>query len=415
MKRLLPIIFLVNFFSHAQLQPALFQFKTDTVIRWHYQFGEEFSSKSIDENRWHMRYPWGGLLLDQKQWAVPEMIAVNDGNLELKAVEVNKKVQVENWMINQAQAKELQIDVKNDSVYLDYLTSCLWSKDTFRYGYFECRAIVPEGKGLWPAFWLYGQNQKDEIDFMEMKGERSHDIHVDVHLPNRKDYVKNTFGLKKDWGGWVRMKNQLVGQPVIYSGIWLPNSLTYFVNGVPVSHFDGDFETPMNIVLNLAVARDGFAFNPGPDAQTKFPATFTVDYLRVWQLDAQLPLIKASFPELEVANLKGAQTAIKKQVSLIYPKKKLEQEQGFVTFIPLNWHSYEVQTNGVSSLEVSAWIGSEQHPEFLQGLTIEKEAKDDNRMTVTDQGKFKIELLNAPKELEIELKVGSQKIRFKPQ
>jgi hypothetical protein len=100
---------------------------------------------------------------------------------------------------------------------------------------------------------------------------------------------------------------------------------------------------------------------------------------------------------------------------LIYPKKKLEQEQGFVTFIPLNWHSYEVQTNGVSTLEVSAWIGSEQHPEFLQGLTIEKEAKNGNPMTVTDQGKFKIELLNAPKDLEIELKVGAQKIRFKPQ
>lgn len=395
MKRIFTLILLLDFYSQAQLQPALFQFKTDTVIRWHYQFGEEFSNKNIDANKWHLRYPWGGLLLDQKQWAVPEMISVSNGNLELKASEVKKKVKVENWMINQDQAKALQMDVSNDSVYIDYLTSCLWSKDTFRYGYFECRAIVPEGQGLWPAFWLYGQNQKDEIDFMEMKGERGQDIHVDIHLPNRKDYVKNALGIKKDWGGWVRMKNQLVGKPVIYSGIWLPNSLTYFVNGIPVSHFDGDFETPMNIVLNLAVARDGFAFNPGPNEQTQFPATFKVDYLRVWQLDAQNPQIKASFAELGTGNLQAEQTAVKKPISLIYPKKQLDQEEGFVTIVPINWHALEVQANGVASLEISAWIGSKEHPEFIHNSIIDLSA--------------------APKDLEIELKVGNQKIRFKPQ
>jgi hypothetical protein len=63
--------------------------------------------------------------------------------------------------------------------------------------------------------------------------------------------------------------------------------------------------------------------------------------------------------------------------------------------VPLNSHTYEVQNNGISSLEVNAWIGTEAHPEFIQ--------------------KSIIDLSNAPKELEIELKVGDQKIRFKPQ
>ena len=73
------------------------------------------------------------------------------------------------------------------------------------------------------------------------------------------------------------MKDPIVNDTVIYSGVWLPNSLTYFVNGVPVSHFAGDFATPMNVIVNLAVARDNYPFNPGPDAQTVFPANPTGD------------------------------------------------------------------------------------------------------------------------------------------
>ena len=295
-----PILFflLISYSLSAQLKPILFQFRTDTVLTWHYQFGDEFSSSTIDQNKWIPRYPWGGLLLDQSQWSTPEMLQVQNGWLHLNAVQYGQKAKVEHWMINQDQAQELKIDIKNDSVYLDYLTSCLWSKDTFRYGYFECRAIVPSGQGLWPAFWLYGQNQKDEIDFMEMKGERPNDIHVDIHLPNRKDYVKNKLGIKKDWGGWVSMEPALTEDTLIFSGVWLPNSLTYFVNGTPVSYFDGDFQTAMNLIVNLAVARDGYAFNPGPTEQTKFPATFQVDYLRVWNLDPTVTQKMSSFPQI---------------------------------------------------------------------------------------------------------------------
>lgn len=393
-----PILFflLISYSFSAQLKPILFQFRTDTVLTWHYQFGDEFSGSTIDQNKWIPRYPWGGLLLDQGQWATPEMISIKNGWLQLAADKYNKKAKVENWMINQEQARALKIDIKNDSVYLDYLTSCLWSKDTFRYGYFECRAIVPNGQGLWPAFWLYGQNQKDEIDFMEMKGERPNDIHVDIHLPNRKDYVKNKFGIKKDWGGWVGMTPALTEDTLIFSGVWLPNSLTYYVNGTPVSHFDGDFQTAMNLIVNLAVGRDGYAFNPGPNEQTPFPATFQVDYLRVWNLDPKKSKSFDSRVEQPAHDIVFSPRKIQKKVGLIYPKKLLSKELCFVSLIPIGAQQYAVQCNGTSDYKIS-FEGEKQTENRIKG-------KNGNI----------IDLQNAPKNLSIIITCGNQKVEFFP-
>ena len=78
------------------------------------------------------------------------------------------------------------------------MISALLSKKQFKYGYFECRAKAPSGRGFWPGFWLYGGHPNDEIDFMEMKGEKSKHAHVDVHCPDNCDKVpKNWIGFKK--------------------------------------------------------------------------------------------------------------------------------------------------------------------------------------------------------------------------
>lgn len=394
----------------AQVKPALFQFKSDTVLQWHYHFGDEFSSTSVDINKWYPRYPWGGLLLDQSQWAVPEMLSQKNGWLHLEAKEFGQKTAVPNWMINQQQAKELGLNIKNDSVYLDYLTSCIWSVDTFRYGYFECRAVVPEGKGLWPAFWLFGQNGKDEIDIMECKGERSKDVHVDIHLPERKDFVKNNIGMKKDWGGWIRMKDAVVNDTVIYSGVWLPNSLTYFVNGVPVSHFDGDFSTPMNVIVNLAVARDNYPFNPGPDAKTKFPADYQVDYVRVWKLEESAAKKMSELPQNDLNDngwIPIEKETLKKKIPLIYPKKELQREQGFVSLIPVSTYNYLVQVNGNQELQVSAWLNGIQQTQIVSEVSY---FKGDNLI-----GKdISIQLKEAPKNIELRITYGGQTVSYFP-
>jgi beta-glucanase (GH16 family) len=349
MRFLFPFLFSI-IIVNAQLKPILLQIKKDTIISWNYHFGDEFYGDKLNTDKWYNGYPWGGLVMERRIYAAPEMTTQKDGLLHLGAKNTNEWRKFPEWMLNPEQAKKSGIELRDGAMQLDYLTSCIWSKKEFKYGYFECRCKAPQGKGLWPAFWLYGQNQRDEIDIMEMKGEKDFESHVDIHCPNDCDKTPGIFGIKKGWGGWVKMKEKLTNNWVIFSGVWMPNSLTYYVNGVPVSHFEGDFATPMNVIANLDVARDNGPFSPGPDKKTVFPNEFQVDYIRVWK-PVNDPLNHQAEKWEIPRNYKtiapsSASAKIKRKVRHVYSKKKLKNAVGFISLIPQSDLVYVIQTNG---------------------------------------------------------------------
>ncbi len=86
MKKLLIFLFFAGHLN-AQLEPRMFQIKTDGIVAWNYYFGDDFENPNVDDSKWHKRYPWGGLLADQKQYAAPEMLSQSGGILHLKANE----------------------------------------------------------------------------------------------------------------------------------------------------------------------------------------------------------------------------------------------------------------------------------------------------------------------------------------
>lgn len=56
------------------------------------------------------------------------------------------------------------------------------------YGKFEMRAKLPQGQGIWPAFWLLGENIGEkgwpacgEIDIMEFVGRDAGSIYSSLH------------------------------------------------------------------------------------------------------------------------------------------------------------------------------------------------------------------------------------------
>ena len=53
-----------------------------------------------------------------------------------------------------------------------------------QYGYFEIEAKLPQGTGVWPAFWLVGINAKprSEVDVFEFYGNAPHSYHANVHV-----------------------------------------------------------------------------------------------------------------------------------------------------------------------------------------------------------------------------------------
>jgi len=151
-----------------------------------------------------------------------------------------------------------------------YSSGVLVSNDTQTYGYFEMRAELPKGQGLWPAFWLLGQDNK-EIDVLEALGTNTRAPDFAVHTPSiSPGYSHEGFNPYAD--GFHT-----------YGLMWDPSHLTYYVDSVPVwqTNTPWDANVPMRMIVNLAV---GGNWPGSPDGSTPWPAQMKVDYIHAFKL-----------------------------------------------------------------------------------------------------------------------------------
>jgi beta-glucanase (GH16 family) len=196
-----------------------------------------------------------------------------------------------------------------------YTSARLLTKGLFeqKYGRFEARIKLPWGQGLWPAFWLLGSDIDEvdwpycgEIDIMENRGQEPTLINGTIHGPgysggesitkpyrlmnDRFDTDFHIFGI--EWG--PEYINFYVDD-VLYNQITpedLPASAfpEYICDGLSVSECSDrkqrwnkwSFDQPFFIIINLAV---GGNYVGSPNAETVFPQTMLVDYVRVYQAD----------------------------------------------------------------------------------------------------------------------------------
>ncbi len=175
-----------------------------------------------------------------------------------------------------------------DGIARDYTSARLQTKGHFaqKYGRFEARMKLPAGHGIWPAFWLLGEDSDHwpacgEIDILEAIGD-PHTIYSTLHGPGYSGghAISAKFplpsGLKFDNGFHV------------YAVDWEPERIRFFfddhliVERTPKDLPAGArwvYDHPFFILLNLAVGGDW----PGnPNQQTKFPKRLLVDYVRVY-------------------------------------------------------------------------------------------------------------------------------------
>jgi len=155
-------------------------------------------------------------------------------------------------------------------------------KASWAFGKIEARIKLPKGQGMWPAFWMLGQNihsvgwpECGEIDIME-------------HI-NNEDLLHGTLH-------WFNEKHVSSGGTIPcdvtkfhnYSIEWDKESVKLMLDGKKyweVNIKDGinsteEFHKPHYIILNLAIGGD---WPKNPDATTGFPDTMYVDYVRVYQ------------------------------------------------------------------------------------------------------------------------------------
>ncbi|MCH8329811.1 MAG: family 16 glycosylhydrolase [Bacteroidetes bacterium] len=164
-----------------------------------------------------------------------------------------------------------------------YTSGKLESKRRFLYGKFEIRFRTPEGKGFWPAFWLYSLDSRDEIDIFEMEGAHPYEIHLAQHA--QKDLGKRE-SESKIYNFWFDPSHRLQGsfseQFNTITMIWDQQSCDWYLNDKYLHSFSRSYEDSMRIIVNLAIS-SGVVFDGPPNKNTGFPASFEIDYIKVWE------------------------------------------------------------------------------------------------------------------------------------
>ncbi len=177
-----------------------------------------------------------------------------------------------------------------------YTSARLITKGKFAhaYGRFAARIKLPRGRGIWPAFWIMGDNieQADwpgcgEVDILEVLGHEPGKLYGTMHGPG----YSGDKGIGTSWT--LTAGGSFADDFHVFAIEWTrsPAAIRWFVDEACYQTLTPKdlhgaawvFTRPFFILLNVAVGGDW----PGaPDATTVFPQQMVVDWVRVRDLPA---------------------------------------------------------------------------------------------------------------------------------
>ncbi|SED91196.1 Ig-like domain-containing protein [Bradyrhizobium erythrophlei] len=272
-------------------------------------FSDDFNSLSLwngTSGTWDSTYWWAaanGINIGGNQevnWYINSNYAptssvtpwtVNNGILDLHAGPAAAAIQP---YINNAQ----------------YTSGMITSYHSFSqlYGYFEMRAELPAGQGLWPAFWLlpannalFGTVPAQELDIMETLGNNP-----------TIDYMTSHSSAT----GSMELQQSGVYLPTMTSGFhtygmdWEADTITWYVDGVKTFQIatPDDMHTPMYMIADLAL------YGPAiTDPSAPVGGDMLIDYIRAYSAKPPVVQINSFSPD---SNITGDGITNAKQITL---------------------------------------------------------------------------------------------------
>ncbi|WP_416181195.1 family 16 glycosylhydrolase [Chloroflexus sp.] len=235
---------------------------------WTLVWSDEFESATLNPQNWLFDKGAGGWGNNELQYYSnrPENVRIEDGVLIIEA----RNEEYMAWEYTSARIKT------------HYLQS--WT-----YGRIEARMKLPVGgKGIWPAFWMLGDNittarwpNCGEIDIMENIGNPTV-VYGSVHGPG----YSGGNAITKSFVSAVDLSADFH----IYAVEWEADEIRWYVDDqlyhtLRREQVPGEwvFDHPFFLILNLAV---GGNWPGSPDETTVFPQQLLVDYVRVYQAGA---------------------------------------------------------------------------------------------------------------------------------
>lgn len=270
--RLCAMIALTSVMALGQANKAL-----QDPAKWKLVWSDEFNSpdgSAPDSSKWVLETGGNGWGNQELEYYTnrPQNAYLEGGNLVIKAV-------AEKY-------------TGADNVTRDYTSARLKTQGKFSqaYGRFEARIKIPQGQGMWPAFWMLGANidtvpwpDCGEIDIMENIGKEPNIVHGTIHGPGYSGgkAIGSPYALPAE--------EKYADDFHIYAVEWTPKQIRFYVD-------DHVYETrtrhdlpkgakwvynhPFFLLLNVAI---GGGWPGNPDATTVFPQTMLVDYVRVYK------------------------------------------------------------------------------------------------------------------------------------
>ena len=187
------------------------------------------------------------------------------------------------------------------------------NKAYFKYGYIEARIKMPKNKSTWPGFWMSPNNSPysagwpdwGEIDIVETKGSNHQFAASDAHWRDKNTPTGQT-GSHRNRQGVIppsKFGTNDTTEWHTYGVKWTEGKLEYFIDGEwhhTITEFknsnstgspNGPFDQDFFLRLNLAIGGN-YIDSPWDDPINSvgaangegFPATMSVDYVRVYEM-----------------------------------------------------------------------------------------------------------------------------------
>ena len=262
-----------NYDSNANIEDGNC-IETDKIpAGYTYYWNDEFNRDSLNDRYWNIEIRWPGFVNNESQSYTDSdaNIFLENGNLYIRALKDNP------FDPNQPAYTSGRINTKE--------------KVELQYGFWEIRAKLPKGVGTWPAIWMLnsyidslGWPNCGEIDIMEHVGYDPDHIFFSMHNANLYGDIHGT------------------NQQGIYELEGIENDFhTYSVewdSSFVRAYFDGNlffnyskpeihdinswpYDNPFFLIINLAIGGE-WGGQQGID-NSIFPATFTIDYVRIFK------------------------------------------------------------------------------------------------------------------------------------
>lgn len=229
---------------------------------------------------------------------------------------------------------------------MNYTSARIKTKLNWKYGKIEARIKLPYGQGIWPAFWMLGQNIGSvgwpacgEIDIVELIGGgpgRDNRCYATLHWEQN--------GHASYGSNYTLPSGIFADDYHVFSAIWTPQKVEAFIDGIRYFVIDitpaalSEFHAPFFIILNLAV---GGNWPGSPNATTIFPQYMFVDYVRVYQDAASVPNIVLTSPPNNAVIPVGQSVNISSGVQFSGGISKVEFYQDAVKIGETNVAPYE--------------------------------------------------------------------------